>query len=265
MPLSSNSKKGLIYQFFRYLQIRNYVRTHLPNFEKASPDKMESLFNLFLNPRYIISQLYEILLNMCPPKMDRIKEEWEREFGALIPPSVWEESLEHIHECSINARHCLIQFKILHRLHYSKAKLHKIFPEVSPLCEKCESMEATLSHSFALCPKLQNYWHEIFDFFSLILGIRLDPDLILIILGTSVGLRKLNNAQQHLLAYGLITAKKLILLNWRKKEVPSFKHWLTDLTDTLHLERIRFILKDKLRDFDKIWQPLISHLERESD
>lgn len=126
-------------------------------------------------------------------------------------------------------------------------------------------MEGTLSHSFALCPKLQNYWHEIFDFFSLILGIQLDPDLILIILGTSEGLRKLNSAQQLLLAYGLVIAKKLILLNWKKREVPSFKHWLTDLTDTLHLERIRFILKDKLRDFDIIWQPLVSHLEGDSD
>ena len=27
-------------QFFRYLQIRDYVRTHFPNFEKASPDKI---------------------------------------------------------------------------------------------------------------------------------------------------------------------------------------------------------------------------------
>ena len=126
-------------------------------------------------------------------------------------------------------------------------------------------MEATLSHSFALCPKLQNYWHDIFDVFLLILGIRLDPDLILIILGTSEELRKLNSAQQHLLAYDLITAKKLILLNWRKREVPSFKHWLTDLTDTLHLERIRFALKDKVRDFDKIWQPFVSHLQRDSD
>ena len=150
--------------------------------------------------------------------MDRIKEEWERELGALIPPNVWEESLEHIHECSINARHCLIQFKIVHRLHYSKTKLHKIFPEVSPLCEKCDSMEGTLSHSFALCPKLQSYWHEIFDLFSLILGIQLDPDPTLIILGTSEGLRKLNSAQKHLLTYGLITAKKLILLNWKKRE-----------------------------------------------
>lgn len=75
------------------------------------------------------------------------------------------------------------------------------------------------------------YWHGIFDFFWLILGI------ILIILGISEGLRKLISTQQQLLAYGLITAKKLILHNWKKKEVPSFKQWLTDLTDTLHLER----------------------------
>ena len=99
----------------------------------------------------------------------------------------------------------------------------------------------------------------------MILGIQLDPDLSLIILGTSEGLRKLNSAQRQLLVYGLITAKKLILLNWKEKEVPSFKQWLTVLTDTLHLERIGFILKDKLRDFDKIWQPLVSHLERQSD
>ncbi len=188
-------------QFFRYLQIRDYIRTHLPNFEKANPDKIESLFNLFPNPRHIISQLYEILQNMCLPSMDRVKEEWEREIRALIPPNIWEESLEHIHECSINTRHCLILFKILHRLHYSRTKLHRIFPEVSPLCEKCGSMEATLSHSYALCPKLQSYWHEIFNFFSTILGIQLDPYLILIILGTSQELRKLNVGKQRLLAY----------------------------------------------------------------
>ena len=100
-------------------------------------------------------------------------------------------------------------------------------------------------------------------FLSVIMEVQIDPDPILIIWGISEELRKLNVAQQRLLAYGLIAAKKLILLLWKKKEVPSFKHWLTDLTDTLHLERIRFILKDKLRDFQKIWQPLISHLDRE--
>lgn len=252
-------------QFFRYLQIRDYIRTHLPNFEKANPDNIESLFNVFPNPRHIISQLYGILLNMCLPGTDRIREEWEREIGTSIPPNIWEESLEHIHKCSINARHCLIQIKILHRLHYSQTKLHRIFSEISPLCEKCGTMEATLTHSYVLCPKLQNYWYEIFKFFSTILKTQLVPDITLIILGTSKELRKFNFTKQQLLIYGLITAKKLILLNWKKKEALSFKHWLSDLSGTLHLERIRYTLKDKVGEFTKIWQPLISHLGKDTD
>lgn len=138
---------------------------------------------------------------MSLPKVVSIKEAWEKELGTLMPLNVWEESLEYIHECSINAQHCSIQFKILHRLHYSKAELHGIFPDVSPLCEKCDSMEATLSHSYALCPKLQQYRCDILHFFSLILEVRMEPDPILIILGISGELLKLTIAQQRLLAF----------------------------------------------------------------
>ena len=85
----------------------------------------------------------------------------------------------------------------------------------------------------------------------MILDVQIEPNPVLIVLGISEELRKLRVAQQRLLAYGAIIAEKLILLFWIKKEVPSFKHWLTELTDTLHLEIIRFILKEKLRDFEK--------------
>lgn len=78
-----------------------------------------------------------------------------------------------------------------------------------------------------------------------------------IILGVSKDLRKLQDALQRLLAYGLITVKT----KTKKKLVPSLKFWLTELTDTLHSEIIRFILKDKLKDFEKVWQPLVSRLE----
>lgn len=37
----------------------------------------------------------------------------------------------------LEVKECVIQFKILHRLHYSEEKLHKIFLEVSPLGERC--------------------------------------------------------------------------------------------------------------------------------
>ena len=77
----------------------------------------------------------------------------------------------------------------------------------------------------------------------------------------SEGMKNLQVAQQRLISYGLITAKKLILLFWKKEEVPTIKLWLNEMTETLHLERIRFILKDKLKDFEKIWKPLLSFLK----
>lgn len=39
-------------------------------------------------------------------------------------------------------------------LHFSKEKLHNIYPEVSPMCDKCKSSTPTHLHSYALCPKI---------------------------------------------------------------------------------------------------------------
>ena len=60
----------------------------------------------------------------------------------------------------------------------------------------------------------------------------------------SEGMKNLQVAQQRLISYGLITAKKWILLFWKKEEVLTIKLWLNEMTETLHLERIRFILKE---------------------
>ena len=120
---------------------------------------------------------------------------------------------------------------------------------MSPICEKCEQSEADLLHGYVLCPKLQNCW---FSFFSKAFKVQLQPDPVLVILGTSEQCNTLRNAQLHLLSYGLLCAKKLILLLWKLKDVPSFKAW----TDTLHLERIRYILKDRLGEFERMWGPM---------
>lgn len=45
------------------------------------------------------------------------------------------------------------QFKIIHRLHYTKTILHRPFPDVSPFCYKCQTDVATPLHSNVLCSK----------------------------------------------------------------------------------------------------------------
>lgn len=248
--------------FFRYLQIRDYVRKHLMNFETEPQCTIEECLNVSPHENKFISRIYNTLLLAASPPTNKYKEGWEKDMGFPIPDNIWEDSLEYIHTCSNNARHCLIQFKIIHRLHYSKAKMHTIFPNVSPTCDKCQSSDATLLHGFVSCPKIATYWYDVFNTMSKILDTTLIPDPLLIILGTSELFKDLTTTQQQFLSYCIITAKKLILLTWKGPAVPNSCAWLRDLTNTLHLERIRYILKDKLSLFQKIWQPFISFLQK---
>lgn len=95
---------------------------------------------------------------------------------------------------------------------------------------------------------------------SKILAVKINPDPISIIFGSSKDIKKLMPPQRQFVAYGLLIAKKLVLLFWKDKETPKLKMWITNLMDALHLERIRFAFNNKLEDFNKIWHPLVSHL-----
>jgi len=197
---------------------------------------------------------------MSSPSSNKYKDSWEKDMGIHIPDDIWEESLKYIHSCSNNTRHCLIQFKIIHRLHFSKVKIHNIFPNALSNCDKCQSLNATLFHAFFSCPKVATYWSDVFKVLSRIFKITLLPEPLLIILGTSQFFRNLTAPQQQFISYSLITAKKLLLMSWKGPEIPTDKMW-RDMSNTLHLEKIRYLLKDNLSGFYKIWQPFTDFLQ----
>lgn len=55
----------------------------------------------------------------------------EQDLGTLLPNDLWKAILEPIPSSSSSCiRHGLIQFKIVHRVHLTKAKLAKIYSSV---------------------------------------------------------------------------------------------------------------------------------------
>src|SRR4029434_3428578 len=80
--------------------------------------------------------------------MSIIKENWEKDMDADITEDQWSNIVKKIHSSSICARHSLIQLKIVHSLNMSKVKLSKIFPGVTPICDRCKQAPATLYHTF---------------------------------------------------------------------------------------------------------------------
>lgn len=49
--------------------------------------------------------------------------------------------------------------------------------------------------------------------------------------------------------YGMVIAKKVILMLWRSDTVPLFKNWLTELISVLHMGRVRYGMMDSLNKF----------------
>lgn len=120
--------------FFRYLQIRHYVKQRFDHFETI-PNSHPFYDNLLLAPdsKHLITKFVECFASSVSSEF--LRQAWAKDLHSDVPAQLWEKALALVHSCSINTRYRLIQYKVIHRLHYSKTKLNRIFPSISPQCD----------------------------------------------------------------------------------------------------------------------------------
>lgn len=189
--------------YFCGLQIRNFTTTHLADFEHL---------NLFPSLKEInqchhinvgaVSAVKWISIQQKIQKTKMGGKNWIRDWHI-----VWEKSLDNIHKCSINVRHNIIQFKVIHRLHTI----------LKPDCIKCIQMyphflveswqqKAHCSTPFGLV-KIQSYRENIFDFISIEYSENWHPDPHVANLGLE---KKSYGFQMQAVFLSMIVAKQII-------------------------------------------------------
>ncbi|KAF3846257.1 hypothetical protein F7725_003335 [Dissostichus mawsoni] len=94
----------------------------------------------------LISALYNKMSDLRCLSTDKLRAALETDTGLPLPADKWNAILKLVNSTSLCARHCLIQFKVVHRANISKVKLSKMYPDVSPYCDKCQINEASLIH-----------------------------------------------------------------------------------------------------------------------
>lgn len=220
--------------FFRYLQIRSFVRDNIDNFEdmgKSYP--IMELLSLPATIKKSISKCVKLFSSEFSSTCN-LKESWEKEIGTSLPDNIWNTALARIHSCSINSSYRLTQFKVIHRYHYSKVKLHKFYNAVSPKCDRCRNNDGTLLHLFWDCPYIYLFWIGIFSFFSDVYSLSIPPDRDFALFGASQDSLELPLDVQTAMLMGTVVAKRLILKDWKSKTAPSFKNWLSELFSVIH-------------------------------
>lgn len=249
--------------FFRYLQLRNFIASHsncFPLYPQVS--LLDSIFKMGKNLKQIIGKIYGLLNLFNLSTLDYLKHKWEEDLSEQIPDAVWQKVIRRIHTSSICQRHTVVQFKIVHRLHWSKVRLSKIRPELDPTCDRCKQAHATLLHMFWTCPKLHHFWQSIFNTLSKILMEQIDPSPLTALFGVTPQAVNLSNCKSNMVAFCTLLARRLILLRWKDPLPPSYSHWIRETMQHLKLEKIRYSLQGSVLKFYATWQPFLAFVDQ---
>lgn len=148
---------------FLYFQIRHWASS-LFSCYPSLPIKQswEDLLTLKPIQKSLISSIYDKLMALDNHSIVKIKSAWKHELGTSLTNQWWDKFVHSISSITPCARLQLIQFKVLHRVHFSKSRLSEIFPNIADQCDRCHASSCNLSHMFFFCPSLHKFWTEFF-------------------------------------------------------------------------------------------------------
>lgn len=161
---------------------------------------------------------------------------------------------DHPFKNLVSARDRLIQFKFLHRIYLTPARLSQIFPSSDGRCWRCILSPADAKHIFWDCPKISNFWREVTDCLTEVFHtqIPLTPRVCLIGLVEEV---VPSLAHRTLLNIGLFYGKKAILLKWKKSAAPTLSFWKALVNLVIPLYKATYRIRGCPKKFTKVWQP----------
>ena len=247
--------------FFRYLQIRDFVRNRFPNFPTIpSPTLIDTILKINPYRKGTISRIYYTLLAHQSSSSDALRTAWSADLNIEIEPAVWEHALKWVHSSSVCARHGVLQCKVVHRVHWSKSKLARIFPGVDSRCDRCHLGPASLGHMFWACPVLAPFWKGVFDTLSAVTSTNICPSPLVALFGVLPSGNSLPSYFCELVAFLSLLARRVILLHWKNPQPPSHSQWLRDALHFMTLEKIKYSLRGTSSKFCKVWEPFLDHL-----
>ncbi len=120
-----------------------------------------------------MARLHDFMASLKNITLAKIRADWTVELGEDMDEDNWNRALQRVNDSTSCVQLGVIQFKVLHRAHFSNVRLDKLFPNSDASCDRCRNTPANLTHMFWSCPALTTYWSMIFKSMSDALSIDL--------------------------------------------------------------------------------------------
>uniref|UniRef100_A0A671TSK6 Reverse transcriptase domain-containing protein n=1 Tax=Sparus aurata TaxID=8175 RepID=A0A671TSK6_SPAAU len=226
---------------FRYFQARNYARTHFTPFPQSPAGSLITKILSLPMARSKISVLYDLTSSSNMSPLEMVKSGWERELGFGLTDGWWREALIRVNSTSSCAHLSLVQFKVLHKIHFTRNRLSRLFPGTNDIGDRCGLPPADHVHMFFSCSKLVNFWSSFFKSLNNALNIKLEPCPLISIFGVPRNPTSLTKKNSDVVAFASLIARRRILLHWKSPNAPPTTSWLSDLMSFLSLEKVKYM------------------------
>ncbi len=95
------------------------------------------------------------------PYRDKYKGKWENIFETEITQGEWEEIHVRAHQCTIETKARMFQYKVIHRFIATNSYLKKVKIKDSDLCDHCGSAAEDILHLFWECDYAHTIWLQL--------------------------------------------------------------------------------------------------------
>lgn len=164
----------------------------------------------------------------------------------------WREIWDFPFSPLVSARDKRVQYKIVHRVHYTPHRLHQMLPANSPACWRCSHQPGDFFHIFWSCPALAHYWKQVLQVIHGVtrLVVPCDPKHCLLGLVEQMPILRTRKILISLLLY---YARKAITMTWKQSSPPSVKFWKSLVNASLPLYKATYLSRGCPQKFDKVW------------
>lgn len=251
--------------FFKYLQLKHFIAAKHKNVMlEPRLSYIEKLILENLTGKRQISLFYATLISYDKEStVDRL-EAWRLDIDENIDITEWEEACLRAQKQSINTRMKLLQYKWLMRTYITPVKIHSWAPDIPDTCVKCSEERGTLFHCLWNCSKLQHFWKKIVQTISEVVKFKIPFNAKICVLGIYPKDFTISSWQKVLVDFGLLQARRMIALYWRKTDIPPKEVWMREMVTCITLEKLTYITRGRIKDFEDLWKPFLEFFKQQN-
>ncbi len=244
-----NKNRFLEYQQIKSIVKRKFKSNHI---NLQIPPSVSDFLNL-KTPK-LMSKIYRALSKIDESVSLPIAK-WEADLSVNWDHNFWSQICLKTFELIRNPGLQLIQYKILHRVHYTGHRMFRMGFTASNNCSHCKgNTPDNYIHALWFCPPVQRYWYRICEDLSKCLKCSIPASPLVCLLGDLDGVTTEDNTI-HMAFTALCIAKKTVLMNWKNKNNLNINQYRDYLWDYISLETASADTLDQ-----SLWAPLISSI-----